>query len=103
MDAVKFQKEMARMCRYANHRCGECELCGRGCTAVEVNEGIAEKRVEIVEKWSKEHPLTTNRIKVLEMIPDDVRKMTITREYPSTKDYVKMYIEKSWWDAEYKE
>ena len=97
MDAVMFQKEMARMCRYANHRCGECELCGKGCTAIEVDEGVAEKRVEIVEKWSKEHPPTTNGMKVLEMIPGEVLSKT------DEGYYINICIKKSWWNAEYEE
>ena len=98
MDAVTFMKEYRRLCdEYP--ACIRCPLEKFGdCIDAEPEEMVKE-----VETWSREHPLTTNSMKVLEMIPDDVRYTTITRKYPSTKEYVNICIEKSWWDAEYKE
>lgn len=102
MDAVMFQKEWARMCNSYDD-CKNCPLRLNGCSDVLGASGdIVEKRVEIVEKWSREHPLTTNGMKVLEFIHGNVRDTTIIKNYPSTKDYVEICVEKSWWDAEYK-
>ena len=97
MDAVKFMKEYKRLCDEYS-ACVGCPLKNYGdCIDAEPKE-----LVKAVEEWSEEHPIITNGMKVLELIPSDVSNTTITRVYPSTKDYVKIYIEKSWWDAEYK-
>ena len=97
MDAVKFLKEYKRLCDEYS-ACVGCPLKNYGdCIDAEPKE-----LVKAVKEWSEEHPIITNGMKVLELIPSDVSNTTITRVYPSTKDYVKIYIEKSWWDAEYK-
>ena len=97
MDAVTYVKEYRRICE--EYSCCRCPLSKfEDCIDAE-----PEELVKAVEAWSKEHPIMTNGMKVLELIPSDVSNTTITRVYPSTKDYVKIYIEKSWWDAEYKE
>ena len=54
--------------------------------------------VDAVEKWSKEHPIVTNGRKIMEMIPSD-KLGSIFRN----TEGVTLYIDKSWWDAEYKE
>jgi hypothetical protein len=98
MDAVTYVKEYRRLC--------DEYLACVGCPLKSYEDCIdadPEELVKVVEVWSKEHPIMTNGMKVLELIPSDVSNTTITRVYPSTKDYVKIYIEKSWWDAEYKE
>lgn len=100
MDAVKFIKEYRRICdEYSS--CIRCPLKNEN-ESDDCIDADPEKMVKVVEEWSNAHPLTTNGMKVLELIPSDVSNTTITRVYPSTKDYVKIYIEKSWWDAEYK-
>ena len=97
MDAVKFTKQYKRLCDEYS-ACVGCPLKNYGdCIDAEPKE-----LVKAVEEWSEEHPIITNGMKVLALIPSDVNNTTITRVYPSTKDYVKIYIEKSWWDAEYK-
>ena len=111
MDGVKFLIEFVRMCRqYPDcHECPlhlkKCHLGGRK-TDEECREMVA-----IVEKWSEEHQVVTNGMKVLEMIPDDKRS-TSTKEAHleadylgliTSEDYIQLLIRKSWWDAEYKE
>lgn len=62
MDAVKFFKEIERMCKvhcdnpYGERDCKGCplEIGVDECMRVEMEE--PEKIVEIVEQWSKEHP-----------------------------------------------
>jgi hypothetical protein len=97
MDAVTYVKERRRIC-HEHSVCAECPLRKFD----DCYNADPEELVKAVEEWSKEHPIMTNGMKVLELIPSDVSNATITRVYPSTKDYVKIYIEKSWWDAEYK-
>lgn len=109
MDVVKFLMESKRMCqRYKV--CSRCPLNGN-CIASIVDPADAVRAVAIVEKWSKEHPVVTNGLKVHEMIPGNERS-TVFKEADSnlkgcgfitSEDYVEMRVRKSWWDAEYKE
>lgn len=66
MDAVKYLRELARMCaEYA--LCKGCPA-GRGvCKEMEVKE--PEKIVAIVEKWAKEHPAVTRQSRLLKEFP----------------------------------
>ena len=68
MDAVKYLKERNRMCdSYTNM----CDGCGFGkvpkCNRTE--EDNPEKAVEIVEKWSANHPKKTRQSELLKMFP----------------------------------
>jgi len=62
MDNVTFLKELGRMCK-SYPRCYGCDLFELGCTLGNVAENAnkADKIVAIVEQWSKEHPIQTNR------------------------------------------
>lgn len=69
MDAVKYLKERNRMCdSYTNM----CDGCGFGkvpkCNRTE--EDNPEKAVDIVERWSAEHPIKTRQSEFLKMFPD---------------------------------
>ena len=55
MDAKEFIRERNRMCRA--YACGDCPLNETGCTITDLN---VDELVDIVEKWSKEHPMMTN-------------------------------------------
>ena len=74
MDAVKFIKERARMCD---------SLFGcKGCPANSQEDGLGEcfvgikskyapeQQIEIVDKWSKEHPRKTRQSVFLEQWPE---------------------------------
>lgn len=109
MDAVKFLMENKRMCQ--NFKvCSRCPLHGN-CISSIVDSGDAIKTVEIVEKWSEEHPVKTNGMKVHEMIPENERSTALKeadsnlkgRGFITSEEYVEMRVRKSWWDAEYKE
>jgi hypothetical protein len=52
--------------------------------------------VEIVEKWSKEHPLVTNGGKVMRTLPVEA---IVDDE---SMDEVTIRVPRKWWDAEYK-
>lgn len=74
MDAVKFIKERARMC----DSLFECEGCpansqenGFGECFVGIKSKYApEQQIEIVDKWSKEHPRKTRQSVFLEQYPN---------------------------------
>ena len=62
MDAKEFMKEAKRMCIYyhINHLgCVACPANYMQCGGAPRSHD--EKLVEVVEKWSKEHPIMTNR------------------------------------------
>ena len=75
MDAVKYLKEVYRMCKSIED-CSDCPL--RGCSLTfpcKGNTGSAEyketeKCVSIVEKWSDEHQKETRQGKFLKIFPD---------------------------------
>ena len=74
MDAVKFIKERARMC----DSLFGCEGCpadsqenGLGECFVGIKSKYApEQQIEIVDKWSKEHPRKTRQSVFLEQYPE---------------------------------
>ena len=73
MDAVKFIMEQARMCG----KPGECEGCKLNesvyCTKLPqepINKYDAQTTVDIVERWSKEHPRKTRQDGFLAHYPD---------------------------------
>lgn len=71
MDAVKFLKEIRRMCK-SYERCEDCEInklkIGQEkCTcAISMNQ---KEAVSIVEKWSAEHPAKTRQSEFLRVLP----------------------------------
>lgn len=75
MDAVKYLKEVYRMCDLMEE-CRNCPL--NGCdltfpckgTKVSAEYKDTEKCVAVVEKWSAEHPIKTRQSEFLKMFPD---------------------------------
>ena len=71
MDAVKFLKENRRMCE--KRKCSDCPVShylnkmGKWCDDFKKNH--PEQYVEIVEKWSAEHPAKTRQSEFLKMFP----------------------------------
>lgn len=78
MDALKFIEERNRMCdRYwqADGDCDDCPLvytreCNEMRNMVDDSGKAVGKVVEIVEKWSKEHPRKTRQDVFLEKWPE---------------------------------
>lgn len=79
MDAVECIKNLRRLCE-SQADCHECPLhenCKEGgnvyCIAVyciaDVSE-YAEKAVQIVEQWAKEHPIKTRQSEFLKLFPN---------------------------------
>ena len=66
MDAVEFLKVLGRLCN--NYLCGDnCPLID-SCDD-ESDDGYVRK-VQIVEKWAKEHPVKTRQSEFLKQWPD---------------------------------
>lgn len=69
MDAVKFLKEYDRMCGlYNKERCAGCPLQNNVCAFYPLDE--LDNIVQVVEKWSAEHPVKTRLMDFLEKHPD---------------------------------
>lgn len=80
MDALKFIEERNRMCERYWQVDGDCD----GCPMLNVDEcnelrsmvddagKAVGKTVEIVEKWSKEHPCKTRQSVFMEQYPETV-------------------------------
>ena len=71
MDAVKFLKEVNRICETVD--CPDCPLDNANlCINDTTVDGEEEKVCSIVEQWSKEHPIMTNRQKFREVFGENV-------------------------------
>ena len=64
MDAKVFLRELKRMCN--NSACSTCAFMGGNCTCPEINYST-DNAVDAVERWSKAHPIVTNRDKFKEI------------------------------------
>lgn len=77
MDAVKYLKELHRMCT-KSHTCDDCPIykaTGRNCGMAYSNAEMLAGHVGIVEQWAKEHPVETRQSRFL-------------KEFPNTSVYV---------------
>jgi len=101
MDAELYAKEFKRMCH--------CENCGflhdLGITMPNDCEGALydypEKATAIVEQWSKEHPIQTNRQKVEEMFGRRVNIKACPPFAPEEWCRGECIECEKWWDAPY--
>lgn len=69
MDAVEYVKALRRLCR-SKIKCSECQLLNKEehCCMADIGE-CAEKTVQIVEQWAKDHPVRTRQSEFLRMFP----------------------------------
>lgn len=68
MDAVEFIRERNRMCKHFRG-CAKCPADGMICSTIwEMND--AERLVQIVGEWAKEHPHKTRQSEFLEQWPE---------------------------------
>lgn len=68
MDALEFIRERNRMCKHFRG-CGQCPAYGMICGTIwEMND--AERLIQIVEKWAREHPHKTRQSEFLEQWPE---------------------------------
>lgn len=101
MDAVMFQKEWARMCNSYDD-CKDCPLCLNGCSdGLGASGDIVEKRVEIVEKWSREHPRKTNGKVILDVLVSMGVPCVDTARYGYDRK-MNIRVDADWWEEEYK-
>lgn len=68
MDAVRFIEERARMCKIYE-QCDGCPLYRLDMECTEMATKVPRETVEIVEKWSKEHPQKRLKDDFLERCP----------------------------------
>lgn len=71
MDAVKYLKELHRMCT-KSHTCDDCPIykaTKQNCGMAYSNAEMLAGHVGIVEQWSKEHPERTRQSAFLERYP----------------------------------
>ena len=66
MDAVEYLKAFGRLCN--NY------LCGDNCPLIDICDDVSDdgyvRKVQIVEKWAKEHPAKTRQSEFLKQWPD---------------------------------
>lgn len=96
MDAIKYIKELNRMCD-AKKECSDCYAKGT-CNFPDAEK--AEEAVAAVERWVREHPVVTNGEMVEKLIPRSAR--SISWRF-SPDPILKVLVDKDWWNAEYKE
>ena len=71
MEAIKYLKELDRMCKYYRHNCKECLLLKSEFTSCKDTQVLNPKKaVEIVENWSVENPQKTMLQDFLEKYPN---------------------------------
>lgn len=69
MDAVEYVKTQYRLCRSKD--CPECPLQDKeNCCCIMDTIEYAEKAVQIVEQWAKDHPVKTRQSEFLKMFPN---------------------------------
>ena len=69
MDAVEYVKTQYRLCRSKD--CPECPLQDKeNCCCIMDTIEYAEKAVQIVEQWGKEHHVETRQSEFLRMFPN---------------------------------
>jgi hypothetical protein len=85
MDAVKYIKALRRLCE-SKRKCTECPLLNKEESYCIVDTGeYAEKAVQIVEQWAKDHPVKTRQSEFLKKYPDAYLS-DITRLLPCSLD-----------------
>lgn len=89
MDAKKYIEEYNRMCEFYDGL--ECRACPGN--HIDCNLDNLEM-IDIVEKWSKEHPKITNAMKF-----EEVFGFKLSRSDPSS-EY--LYMPENWLNQEYK-
>lgn len=75
MDAVKYLKELHRMCT-KSHTCDDCPIykeTKRNCGMAYSNAEMLAGHVGIVEQWAKDHPVRTRQSRFLKELPNVIR------------------------------
>lgn len=91
MDAVKFIKQINRLCE-AQEDCKDCPLIGHACdvnTATIMscyNIESVQKMVQIVEQWAKDHPVKTRQSEFLKQFPSAFTSKSVLQIQPCLID-----------------
>lgn len=78
-----YKEEMNRMCQYLDS-CRDCGLDDDTCNDI---DELSPEHIEIVQKWSDEHPVKTRQSELLELLPN--------MEYEECLDYCPSEFEPS--------
>lgn len=74
MDAITYLREKERLTKNCSIKCIECQLScfknGASMNCIAFQSSFPGKAVEIVEKWSNEHPVKTRQSEFLKIFPD---------------------------------
>nr|DAI63314.1 MAG TPA: hypothetical protein [Caudoviricetes sp.] len=92
MDAVEYVKELRRLHKMQKI-CNGCPLRNNDtCIAGLCDDGLcdeAEKAVQIVEQWAKDHPIKTRQSEFLKMFPNaqmvNIERTFCVAHFDSTK------------------
>lgn len=105
MDALKFINEARRFCRATRETTLGCNGCSMkdeitcNLKSMLYNEYLkmkSEDIIDIVEKWSEEHPRITNGDVLHDNLP-----LGTSIDYKSSQGRVRVEIPTEWWNAEY--
>lgn len=84
MDAVTYLKEKNRMTTTCGIKCFECPLGiknnGKDLVCEMLEMTCPEKAIEIVENWSKEHPIRTRQSAFLKIFPNVMKNKYVNED-----------------------
>ena len=90
MDAVEYFKERTRLTKSCEIGCKECRLSsynnGKEMSCDSIERCFPELAVEIIEKWSSEHPKKTRQSEFIKIFPDACVIDEILRVCPAKVD-----------------
>ena len=70
MDAIKFFKDVKRMCDQHDDTCKGCPLKNKNCYQTIKDVANPKEIVEAVKEWDSEHPIKTRQSELLKMFPN---------------------------------
>ena len=109
MDAKKFMKEFARMCNYYTANCDSCPMSVRfgSCEMGGLYIYDMDEIVDIIDKWSIEHPVKTNADKFYEVFGHRIwcnkNLDRDRRAFSIEDDGFGHLMQEDWLSAQYKE
>lgn len=102
-----YLREKARMTEGCNINCCSCILGvnenGKGVSCYKFEAEYLAEAIALVQKWSDEHPVMTNKEKFVQIIKD-VFGINPVNACPPMSECTKLCAEcKAWWDEPYRE
>lgn len=71
MDAAEFLVNKARYCIFSGCNCEKCQIFNECASDLDsLTKKQAERMVDVVEQWTKEHPVKTRQSELLKLFPD---------------------------------